>query len=238
MSQVTQAFREHHRELAREMSRYVSSLAQGEPNADARGFSAFLKNELLAHAAGEEAQLYPVMDDLVRAHGKPTATMRVDHEYIQNYIAEIQMTAAALAAAAPDAQNALRAKLAQSALKLQAIFEMHLAKEERVYLPLFEKYLSEEAQQRVLDAMHEHAAAPSKAELDVRPIPPFHRHVLIFQTFEALAPGEGFELVNDHDPKPVYYQFAAERAGEFTWDYIAQGPHEWRVRIGKPANAH
>jgi uncharacterized protein (DUF2249 family)/iron-sulfur cluster repair protein YtfE (RIC family) len=238
MSQVTQAFREHHRELAKQMSKYVTSFAQGEPNADAQGLAKFLKDELLPHAAGEEAQLYPVMDEIVRAHGKPTATMSVDHEYIQNYIAEIETTAAALAAASPDAQNALRAKLAQSAVKLQAIFEMHLAKEERVYLPLFEKYLSEDAQQRVLDAMHKGAAAPSQTELDVRPIPPFHRHTLIFQTFEALAPGEGFELVNDHDPKPLYYQFAAERAGEFTWDYIAQGPQEWRVRIGKPADAH
>jgi uncharacterized protein (DUF2249 family) len=41
--------------------------------------------------------------------------------------------------------------------------------------------------------------------------------------------------VNDHDPKPLFYQFSAERAGEFTWDYIESGPMVWRVRIGKAA---
>jgi uncharacterized protein (DUF2249 family) len=69
--------------------------------------------------------------------------------------------------------------------------------------------------------------------LDVRQEPPVRRHALIFETFEALAPGSGFELRNDHDPKPLYYQFAAERAGQFTWDYLEQGPEVWRVRIGR-----
>lgn len=69
--------------------------------------------------------------------------------------------------------------------------------------------------------------------LDIRPLPPMQRHPLIFNTFEALAAGQTFVLVNDHDPKPLYYQFQAERTGEFTWDYLLQGPREWRVRIGK-----
>ncbi|HRO25598.1 MAG TPA: DUF2249 domain-containing protein [Promineifilum sp.] len=69
--------------------------------------------------------------------------------------------------------------------------------------------------------------------LDIRPLPPMQRHPLIFNTFEALNAGQTFVLVNDHDPKPLYYQFQAERTGEFTWDYLQQGPREWRVRIGK-----
>jgi uncharacterized protein (DUF2249 family) len=72
-------------------------------------------------------------------------------------------------------------------------------------------------------------------ELDVREIPPARRHALIFHTYEALEPGRAFVLVNDHDPKPLYYQFEAERRGEFTWDYLEQGPEVWRVRIGRRA---
>lgn len=72
-------------------------------------------------------------------------------------------------------------------------------------------------------------------QLDVRTIPPRQRHPLIFETFDALAPGEAFELVNDHDPKPLYYQFQAERPGLLEWEYLEQGPETWRVRIGKTA---
>lgn len=68
--------------------------------------------------------------------------------------------------------------------------------------------------------------------LDIRPIAPMNRHPLIFDKFAALKAGEGFILVNDHDPKPLYYQFQAELTGQFTWDYLEQGP-AWRVRIGR-----
>jgi len=42
-------------------------------------------------------------------------------------------------------------------------------------------------------------------------------------------------LVNDHDPKPLYYQLAAEHPDRFSWDYLEAGPEAWRVRIGRPA---
>ncbi len=59
---------------------------------------------------------------------------------------------------------------------------------------------------------------------DVREIPPARRHRLIFETFEALKSGDAFILVNDHDPKPPYYQFQAEPIGQFTGDCLEQGP--------------
>lgn len=69
--------------------------------------------------------------------------------------------------------------------------------------------------------------------LDVRPIPPRDKHVRIFSQYEALEPGESFVLVNDHEPKPLYYQFQAEHTDQFTWDYLEEGPGVWRVRIGR-----
>lgn len=50
------------------------------------------------------------------------------------------------------------------------------------------------------------------------------RHPLIFKTYEELQPGESFVMVNDHDPKPLYYQFEFEQRGKFTWNYLEQGP--------------
>jgi len=69
--------------------------------------------------------------------------------------------------------------------------------------------------------------------LDVRDIEPKFRHPLIFGIFEHLPPGQAMLLTNDHDPKPLYYQFQAESQGTFSWDYIEQGPAQWQVRIGK-----
>lgn len=69
--------------------------------------------------------------------------------------------------------------------------------------------------------------------IDVRPIAPRERHPLIFDTFRNLKAGERFILVNDHDPKPLYYQFEAEHHGAFGWDYLEKGPDVWRVAISR-----
>lgn len=77
-------------------------------------------------------------------------------------------------------------------------------------------------------------ATPFKTTVDVRNIVPRERHPLIFGTFDDLLPGEALLLVNDHDPKPLFYQFQAESSSEFTWEYLEKGPEVWQVKIGKP----
>ena len=54
------------------------------------------------------------------------------------------------------------------------------------------------------------------------PIPGTHRCCAAFTT-----------LINDHDPKPLYYQFQAQQLGQVAWEYVEQGPEVWRVRIGR-----
>lgn len=77
------------------------------------------------------------------------------------------------------------------------------------------------------------AAGSEDAILDVRHLTPADRHEIIFETWFALAPGTAYVLVNDHDPKPLYYQFAAEHPGAFLWEPQEEGPVVWRVRIGR-----
>lgn len=70
-------------------------------------------------------------------------------------------------------------------------------------------------------------------ELDIRPVPVREKHPTIFATFDALKNGEGFQLVNDHDPMPLYYQFNVERPNQFDWEYVEKGPEVWKVKISK-----
>jgi uncharacterized protein (DUF2249 family) len=75
--------------------------------------------------------------------------------------------------------------------------------------------------------------APEVITIDVREISPRERHPLIFQTFDGLAVGTAMRLVNDHDPKPLYYQLKAERDNLMAWEYLEEGPDVWQVRISK-----
>jgi uncharacterized protein (DUF2249 family) len=46
--------------------------------------------------------------------------------------------------------------------------------------------------------------------LDVREIPPAERHPKIHAAFEELSSGETLTIINDHDPKPLFYEMQAE----------------------------
>ena len=71
------------------------------------------------------------------------------------------------------------------------------------------------------------------AELDITKVVPREKHPTIFRTFDALSPGESFVLINDHDPRPLQYQFTAERPEQYGWEYLEQGPQTWKVRLTK-----
>lgn len=79
------------------------------------------------------------------------------------------------------------------------------------------------------------ATASFAATVDVRSIVPRERHPLIFSTFDGLAAGQALQLVNDHDPKPLHYQFQIERPGTFEWQMLEEGPEVWRAAITRLA---
>ncbi|MEJ2635155.1 MAG: iron-sulfur cluster repair di-iron protein [Calditrichia bacterium] len=69
--------------------------------------------------------------------------------------------------------------------------------------------------------------------LDVRLLKSGEKHTEIFDRFSQMAQGEKFILVNDHDPKPLFYKFSKERPGEFSWNYLEEGPEAWKVQIAR-----
>lgn len=77
------------------------------------------------------------------------------------------------------------------------------------------------------------SAASSSSIIDVRTIEPRFRHAHIFSAFAALDVGGAIELVNDHDPRPLYAQFQSQWPDRFAWNYLEEGPSTWRVAITK-----
>lgn len=76
--------------------------------------------------------------------------------------------------------------------------------------------------------------ASSIPEIDIRSLVPRQRHAKIFEMVGNLQPGDAFVFINDHDPKPLYYQLEAEFPGQFTWAYLESGPEAWRIKIARP----
>ncbi|HRN75039.1 DUF2249 domain-containing protein [Ottowia sp.] len=64
-------------------------------------------------------------------------------------------------------------------------------------------------------------------------VPPPERHATIFAAFDALPVGGAFEILNDHDPMPLMFQFERTRSGQFDWEYLQRGPEQFLVRISR-----
>ena len=69
--------------------------------------------------------------------------------------------------------------------------------------------------------------------MDVRSIPCSVKHEQIIKTWVELPVGDHFILLNDHDPARLNDQLGALWPGTFTWQYLAKGPAEFRVKITK-----
>jgi len=73
------------------------------------------------------------------------------------------------------------------------------------------------------------------AIIDARQFASAVKHRTIFAVWNELSSGTAMLLLNDHDPKPLYYQLAAEYPGQFDWTYVEEGPEQWQVKIQKIA---
>jgi regulator of cell morphogenesis and NO signaling len=69
--------------------------------------------------------------------------------------------------------------------------------------------------------------------IDVRRLNPREKHPEIFRMFDLLETNEELVILNDHDPKPLYYQLIWERGECFQWAYLENGPERWMVSIVK-----
>jgi|SRR6185437_6550914 len=72
-------------------------------------------------------------------------------------------------------------------------------------------------------------------ELDLREIPRPQRHPLVFAKLDALAVGDSFMLINDHDPIPLSRQIEDLRPGQAEWEYDQRGPALFRIRVRRIA---
>ena len=235
---VVSAITDHHAELQAALSARVedviaSARLDQSQGASLAALNALLAHDIVPHARAEEDVLYAAAT--AKELRLLVAGMLFEHE-----------TLLALAAELGSARTVVDA--AGIARAIREIFVGHVRRENELLLPTLaadpdvdlvallpvmeERFNAYREPTRLLPMAGPIPTGPDH-ELDVRNEPPATRHELIFQTYAATPLGEAFVLVNDHDPKPLYYQFEAEETGKFDWNYLESGPKVWRVRIGR-----
>lgn len=70
-------------------------------------------------------------------------------------------------------------------------------------------------------------------ELNTSGYEPHHVNSSVIDAFDSLPVGEKMILINDADPSHVFDQLEERRYGKFEWEYIEEGPDEWKVSLAK-----
>lgn len=167
MNNLTQPLRDEHKELFPHVDRIrqvadlvgVADITELRPGVEE--VYDFLAHHLKPHAEAEEAALYPVVQQALGSP-KATQTMTRDHVEIGDYITELGELRESLrgTVVTTSQERSLRRVL----YGVYGLVKVHFAKEEEVYLPILDAYLTPETASELFETM-EAAAGTAKAAL-------------------------------------------------------------------------
>jgi len=208
---------------------------------------AWVHAELLPHAYAEEESLYPAA---ARQPGAAllVAGMLAEHQAIAELVTELEVTPSPVAAAA-------------AARALRAVFETHLAKENDLIVPLLVDADGVDlagllaGMHELLGGRDEPAAAgcggdgcgcggdqPAAASapiatltidprIDVRQLPHAQRHTQVLAALATLPADGALVLLAPHAPLPLLSEINRRYAGQFTTEWLQNGPDVWQIRL-------
>jgi len=166
MKTLTQPLREEHKELLPHIeailrvAEQIGERSVAEIRSGVDEVYDFLAYHLKPHAEAEEAALYPAVQ---RALGSPdaTKTMSRDHVEVGRYMDELAALRNALTV--PALTGAQVKDLRRVLYGVYALVHVHFAKEEEVYLPILEAWLTPESAREMFEAMETAAHAAKHA---------------------------------------------------------------------------
>lgn len=240
MNKATDILIADHRRVLKELVKLEKSLDNLDVDARTRSdiveVALFIQDEVQAHFLNEEKILFPLLEEVPGMKEGPLKMMRVEHEEFRKNDQRLQEMAERLRFR--EDVSTFRDELIETGRAIVLLLREHIDKEDNVLFPMAERFLGEKT---LLDAAEKMRISEGPVEvgnvviLDVRPLHPAQRHPMIFGTFDGLPSGEEIKLINDHDPRPLHYQFEAERQGQYVWRTEEEGPEKWVAYIKKIA---
>lgn len=187
----------------------------------------FLDGDVERHLRKEEEALFPPVERIIGAEGGPTHVMRLEHVDLRAKRDELLRL---LTEESGEVSEGIKA----TSQFIITLLEQHIDKEDNILFPMAQEFLEADQWAKIEAKMGEiEKEAANQVVLDVRPMPPWERHPKIFDLFDKLKSGQTLKLINDHDPRPLHYQFLAERKDQFIWVSEEKGPQEWVALITK-----
>lgn len=146
MAEITQALREEHQLLLREIEKLLvvaDGIGEFSQNQLQRGIDElydFLAHRLILHGEAEEEVLYPAIG---KALGTPQATIAMSRDHVEISRCTEKLRNLRARICEPDFDLFSAKELRRTLYGLYSVLTLHLAKEEEIYLPILDNYLNE-----------------------------------------------------------------------------------------------
>ncbi len=197
-----------------------------------------LLQESESHHRREEEVIFPRLEQLGIL--EPPALMRQDHERFRRRKQRLAELAAQ--AAQPEGLDfeLWRCEVVDHGQYLIRELASHILKEDNVLYRAALRAFSAAEWEKVRtesDAIgycrFTPEPGPQLVVLDLRSVPLLKRQARILSAWRQLPTGALLRLINDREPRPLYYLFQATQRGRFEWCYEKEGPEEWIAVLRK-----
>lgn len=155
----TEEFRHEHEHLMHHLADLRRTLDGLRAGLSAEGLAGlkegdwFFQVALKPHAQWEEENLYPLANQVIRQHGKPSATMEVDHQDLVSRMDGFRRELEQLQSGQATAEDIDRIRVL--GYQIEAILSLHFRKEEDVYLDALDRYARREEVEALMEAAHQ-----------------------------------------------------------------------------------
>lgn len=190
----------------------------GWPARELQALLTYMRVEVLRQAADEERLLFP-------SHTSSAALDRLGRDHTI-----LHLLTETLATAATGEGPHIPADLAATTRDLLAHLERHLGSEEAL---LAENGAHGEASGTTVLTHRTHAwfALSEGSGIDLDALPAGQVVDAVMDRLVRLRSGERFELRSSSDPYPVWQRMDRVCPGDYGFDYLQDGPDQWRVQI-------
>ena len=142
MNQIIETIQDRHQKILRAVNALSRAVVADAEGVYSLQLSGFLRHKLLPHMHREEHHLCDLVDGITEQNPGVAATMVIDHQLVESQIDSIgeRLRTAALENAQDSERRGVHRELETLLAQLNAVFGLHLRREEQVYLMAFNHY--------------------------------------------------------------------------------------------------
>jgi len=145
----------HRRELVRDLDEQVRNISGGGAEQSIDELRLFLQRRVLPLAEAHQFHLIPALER-VSGHAFETASMALDCETAKRYVTDVEEIMYKLETRVPrEEREQLESDLIVKVTRLQAVVELVVDKESRIYLPQLHEHFSGDERTEILRALVE-----------------------------------------------------------------------------------